>query len=76
MPLLSGPLIATICLFKKIAILFFLLKEPLKTKKFEADETEKAQFALANEHFEVEVQRRNSKFLEAPIIKNILGYLL
>ena len=40
------------------------MKTTLKTKKFEADETEKAQFTLVNEHFEVEVQRRNSKFLE------------
>ena len=42
--------------------------KPLKTKKFEADETEKAEFAFANEHFEVEVQRRNSKFLEVSFI--------
>ena len=38
----------------------------LKTKKFEADEAEKAQFTVVNEHFEAEVQRRNSKFLEVP----------
>ena len=41
----------------------------LKTKdrlKNRADETEKGEFTLVNEHFEVEVQRRNPKFLEAP----------
>ena len=37
-----------------------------KTKnwpKGREDEAEKAEFTLVNEHFEVEVQRRNSKFL-------------
>ena len=43
-------------------------REPLKTKNFKADETEKAELTIVNEHFEVEVQRRNSKFLEAPFI--------
>ena len=41
-------------------------REPLKTKNFKADETEKAELTMVNEHFEVEVQRRNSKFLEVP----------
>ena len=40
----------------------------LKTKKFKANETEKAELPLGNEHFEVEVKRRNSKFLEVPFI--------
>jgi hypothetical protein len=40
---------------------------PLKTNKFKADETEKAELHKGNEHFEVEVKRRNSKFLKVPI---------
>ena len=55
-------------------------RAPLKTKKFKADETEKAQLPMGNEHFEVEVKHgitasgsmsepsaaANSKFLEVP----------
>jgi hypothetical protein len=44
-----------------------LIRVPLKTKQFKADETEKAELPMGNEHFEVEVKRRNSKFLEVPI---------
>ena len=46
----------------------------LKTKNFKADETEKAQFILVNEHFEVEVQRKNSKVLEVPKSKILIIY--
>jgi hypothetical protein len=42
----------------------------IKTQKFEAGETEKAEFTFVNEHFEVEAQRRNSKFLEMLIRLN------
>ena len=49
-------------------ITFNMIRAPLKTKKFEAGETEKAQSRLMrDEHFEVEAQRRNSKFLEIPL---------
>ena len=46
------------------------MKTSLKTKNFKADETEKGEFTFVNEHFEVEVQRRNSKFLEMHSRKN------
>ena len=45
----------------------FIIQTPLKTKnwpKGRADETEKGEFTLVNELFEVEVQRRNLKFSE------------
>jgi hypothetical protein len=37
----------------------------LKAKNFKADEIEKTEFTEVNEYFEIEVQRRNSKILEA-----------
>ena len=41
-----------------------ILQGTAKNKKSEADKPEKAELTKVNEHFEGEVQRRNSKFLE------------
>jgi hypothetical protein len=52
--------------FFGLSVVSTMIRAPLKTKKFKADETEKAELPVGNEHFEVEVKRRNSKFLEVP----------
>ena len=54
---------------------YLTFKAALKTKnrlQNRADETENAEFAFANEHFEVEVQRRNLKVLEVPFKADVI----